>query len=34
MTEDNSHTLDDVQRADLLCFLVLAQLIGHASTGK
>jgi hypothetical protein len=32
MTEDKK--LDDGERADLLCFLVMAQLIGHASTGK
>ena len=32
MTEDNR--LDDAERADLLCFLVMAQLIGHASTDK
>lgn len=25
--------LDGPDRAELLCFLVLAQLIGHASTG-
>lgn len=33
MTEDNSQRLDDAERVDLLCFLVMAQLIGHASTG-
>jgi hypothetical protein len=32
MTGDKK--LDDVERADLLCFLVMAQLIGHASTGN
>lgn len=31
MTGDNK--LDDAERADLLCFLVMAQLIGHATTG-
>lgn len=31
MTEDRK--FDSAERADLLCFLVLAQLIGHASTG-
>jgi hypothetical protein len=25
--------MDGVERADLLCFLVMAQLIGHATTG-
>lgn len=33
VTRDNSQKLDAGERADLLCFLVLAQLIGHASTG-
>jgi hypothetical protein len=28
-----SSKLDGPERADLLCFLVIAQLIGHASTG-
>jgi hypothetical protein len=32
MTEDKK--LDDAERADLLCFLVMAELIGRASTGK
>jgi hypothetical protein len=32
MTGDSR--LDNAERADLLCFLVLAQLIGHASTGE
>jgi len=32
MTGDNK--LDNAERADLLCFLVMAQLIGHASTGN
>jgi hypothetical protein len=27
-------SLDNADRADLLCFLVLSHLIGHASTGK
>lgn len=31
MTGDTK--LDNAERADLLCFLVMAQLIGHASTG-
>jgi hypothetical protein len=31
MTGDNK--LDGAERADLLCFLVMAQLIGHATTG-
>jgi hypothetical protein len=31
MTEDKK--LDDAERADLLCFRLMAQLIGHASTG-
>jgi hypothetical protein len=34
MTSDNPAKLDAPERADLLCFLVLAQLIGHASTGE
>ena len=34
MTGDNSKNLDNAERADLLCFLVLSQLIGHASTGN
>lgn len=25
--------LDDTERAEMLCFLVMAQLIGHATTG-
>jgi hypothetical protein len=33
MTRKNSKKLDNADRADLLCFLVLAQLIGHAGTG-
>jgi hypothetical protein len=32
MTGDRK--LDDAERAELLCFLVMAQLIGHASTGE
>jgi hypothetical protein len=32
MTGNNK--LDHAERADLLCFLVMAQLIGHATTGK
>jgi hypothetical protein len=32
MTGDNK--LDGTERADLLCFLVMAHLIGHANTGK
>ena len=32
MTGDTK--LDSAERADLLCFLILAQLIGHASTGE
>ena len=31
MTGDTK--LDNAERADLLCFLVMAQLIGHAGTG-
>lgn len=31
MTEDTK--LDHAERADLLCFLVMAQLIGHSRTG-
>ncbi|MFM0651801.1 hypothetical protein [Paraburkholderia sediminicola] len=27
-------SLDCIERADLLCFLVMAQLIGHARTGE
>jgi hypothetical protein len=34
MTGDNPQALNRAQRADLLCFLVMAQLIGLASTGK
>lgn len=34
MTGEDSRKLDGPERADLLCFLVLAQLIGHASTGE
>jgi hypothetical protein len=34
MTGDNTKKLDGAERADLLCFLVMAQLIGHASTGN
>ena len=34
MTGDTSQKLDGPERADLLCFLVIAQLIGHASTGE
>ena len=34
MTGDNTAKLDGPERADLLCFLVLSQLIGHASTGE
>jgi len=33
MTGETPQKLDDPERADLLCFLVMAQLIGHASTG-
>ena len=34
MSGINSPKLDGPERADLLCFLVMAQLIGHASTGE
>jgi hypothetical protein len=34
MTSDNTAKLDGPECADLLCFLVLSQLIGHASTGE
>jgi hypothetical protein len=34
MTGDNSQKLDGPERADLLCFLVMSQLIGRASTGE
>jgi hypothetical protein len=34
MTGDNSQALNKAQHADLLCFLVMAQLIGHATTGE
>jgi hypothetical protein len=34
MTGDNTKKLDGPERADLLCFLVMAQLIGHATTGS
>ena len=34
MTGDTPQKLDGPERADLLCFLVIAQLIGHASTGE
>jgi hypothetical protein len=34
MTGFNSGKLDIRARADLLCFLVMAQLIGHAGTGQ
>jgi hypothetical protein len=34
MTGDNSKKLDGPECTELLCFLVLAQLIGHASTGN
>ena len=30
---DGTQSMDSPERADLLCFLVLSQLIGHASTG-
>jgi hypothetical protein len=30
----DNNKLDDAERADLLCFLVMAQLIGQATTGK
>jgi hypothetical protein len=33
MTEENTKKLDDAECADLLCFLVVAHLIGHATTG-
>jgi hypothetical protein len=33
MTGDNARKLNGSERADLLCFLVMAQLIGHASNG-
>jgi hypothetical protein len=33
MKDKVSNELDGPERADLLCFLVLAQLIGHATTG-
>jgi hypothetical protein len=33
MTGDNK-TLNDRERAELLCFLVISQLIAHASTGE
>jgi hypothetical protein len=34
MTRDNSKTLNQAERAHLLCFLVVSQLIAHASTGE
>jgi hypothetical protein len=34
MRGDKAQSLDNAERADLLCFLVMAQLIGHASTGE
>jgi hypothetical protein len=34
MSRTNSPKLDGPERADLLCFLVMAQLIGHARTGE
>jgi hypothetical protein len=33
MTGDNANKLDAAERVDLLCFLVMAQLIGHATSG-